>query len=255
MDLNIRGRSAVITGASKGIGRAVADRLAAEGVNVHLVARTVETLETAVCELKDRYGVDARYSALDLSVSSNVDHLFADYFGTIDILVNNAGAIPGGSIDRVDEATWRQAWDLKVFGYINICRLAYARMRDAGHGVIINVIGAAGERPSPGYIAGAGGNASLMAITRGLGGHSLSDGIRVVAINPGLIRTERLVTILKAQAEESLGDENRWEELIDPVFAPGDPQHIADLTAFLASDLSGNTTGTVITVDGGSSAR
>ena len=128
-------------------------------------------------------------------------------------------------------------------------------MRDAGQGVIINVIGAAGERPSPGYIAGAGGNASLMAITRGLGGHSLSDGIRVVAINPGLIRTERLVTILKAQAEESLGDENRWEELIDPVFVPGEPHHIADLTAFLASDLSGNTTGTVFTVDGGNSAR
>ncbi|MEC8962839.1 MAG: SDR family NAD(P)-dependent oxidoreductase, partial [Pseudomonadota bacterium] len=153
MDLRIRGRSAVITGASKGIGRAVAERLAAEGVNVHLVARTVKTLETAVSELKDRYGVDAGYSALDLSVSSNVDHLFADYSGTIDILVNNAGAIPGGSIDRVDEEAWRQAWDLKVFGYINICRLAYDRMRGAGHGVIINVIGAAGERPSPGYIA------------------------------------------------------------------------------------------------------
>ena len=99
------------------------------------------------------------------------------------------------------------------------------------------------------------GNASLMAITRGLGGHSLSYGIRVVAINPGLIRTERLVTILKVQAEESLGDENRWKELIDPVFAPGEPHHIADLTAFLASDLSGNTTGTVFTVDGGSSVR
>ena len=70
----------------------------------------------------------------------------------MDILVNNAGAMPGGSINRVDEATWRQAWDLKVFGYINMCRLAYDRMRDAGHGVIINVIGAAGERPSPGYI-------------------------------------------------------------------------------------------------------
>ena len=251
MDLKIRGRSAVITGASKGIGRSVAERLAAEGVNVHLVARTVAALETATSELKDRYGVDAGFSALDLSVSSNVDQLFAEYSGTIDILVNNAGAIPGGSIDRVDEATWRQAWDLKVFGYINLCRLAYNRMRDAGHGVIINVIGAAGESPSPGYIAGAGGNASLMAITRGLGGHSL----RVVAINPGLIRTERLVTILKAQAEESLGDENRWEELIDPIFAPGDPQHIADLAAFLASDLSGNTTGTVFTVDGGSSVR
>ena len=255
MDLNIRGQKAVITGASKGIGRAVADRLAAEGADVHLVARTSATLEAAVSELKSDYGIEASFSALDLSESANIDRLFVDRSDPIDILVNNAGAIPGGGMDLVDEDTWRDAWDLKVFGYINMCRLAYARMRDSGQGVIINIIGAAGERPSPGYIAGSGGNASLMAITRGLGGHSLSDGIRVVAINPGLIRTERLVTILKAQAEESLGDESRWEELVDPVFAPGDPQHIADLAAFLASGLSGNTTGTVFTVDGGSSAR
>ena len=255
MDLNIRGQKAVITGASKGIGRAVADRLAAEGADVHLVARTSATLEAAVSELKSDYGIEASFSALDLSESANIDRLFVDRSDPIDILVNNAGAIPGGSMDLVDEDTWRDAWDLKVFGYINMCRLAYARMRDSGQGVIINIIGAAGERPSPGYIAGSGGNASLMAITRALGGRSLEDGIRVVAINPGLIKTERLVTILKTQALERFGDEARWEELIDPAFPPGNPQHIADLVAFLASDLSGNTTGTVLTGDGGSCAR
>ena len=255
MDLNIRGQKAVITGASKGIGRAVADRLAAEGADVHLVARTSATLEAAVSELKSDYGIEASFSALDLSESANIDRLFVDRSDPIDILVNNAGAIPGGSMDLVDEDTWRDAWDLKVFGYINMCRLAYARMRDSGQGVIINIIGAAGERPSPGYIAGSGGNASLMAITRALGGRSLEDGIRVVAINPGLIRTERLVTILKTQALERFGDAARWEELIDPAFPPGNPQHIADLVAFLVSDLSGNTTGTVLTGDGGSCAR
>ena len=255
MDLNIRGQKAVITGASKGIGRAVADRLAAEGADVHLVARTSATLEAAVSELKSDYGIEASFSALDLSESANVDRLFANCNDPVDILVNNAGAIPGGSMDLLDEDTWRDAWDLKVFGYINMCRLAYARMRDSGQGVIINIIGAAGERPSPGYIAGSGGNASLMAITRALGGRSLEDGIRVVAINPGLIKTERLVTILKTQALERFGDAARWEELIDPAFPPGNPQHIADLVAFLASDLSGNTTGTVLTVDGGSCAR
>ena len=255
MDLNIRGRKAVITGASKGIGRAVADRLALEGTDVHLVARTVATLETAVSELKTDYGIEASFSALDLSESANVDRLFTDCNDPIDILVNNAGAIPGGSMDLVDEGSWREAWDLKVFGYINMCRLAYARMREVGCGVIINIIGAAGERPSSGYIAGSGGNASLMAITRALGGRSLEDGIRVVAINPGLIKTERLVTILKDQALERFGNEDQWEKLIDPEFPPGNPQHIADLAAFLASDLSGNTTGTVLTVDGGSCAR
>ena len=155
----------------------------------------------------------------------------------------------------VDEKRWREAWDLKVFGYINMCRLAYARMQKDGGGVIVNVIGAAGERPTPGYVAGAGGNASLMAITRALGGHSRQDGIRVVAINPGQNKTDRLVTLLKTQAIEQFGDESRWEELVDATFPPGEPHHIADLVAFLASDVSSNTTGTVVTCDGGSCAR
>ena len=255
MDLGLRGRRAVITGASKGLGQATAETLAAEGVDVHLVARDAKALERIAADLGKRHGVEASFSALDLSDSANVDGLFAQLTDRIDILVNNAGAIPGGSIDLVDEKRWREAWDLKVFGYINMCRLAYARMQKDGGGVIVNVIGAAGERPTPGYVAGAGGNASLMAITRALGGHSRQDGIRVVAINPGQIKTDRLVTLLKTQAIEQFGDESRWEELVDATFPPGKPHHIADLVAFLASDVSSNTTGTVVTCDGGSCAR
>ena len=255
MDLGLRGRRAVITGSSKGLGQATAETLAAEGVDVHLVARDGKALERIATDLGKRHGVEASFSALDLSDSANVDGLFAQLTDRIDILVNNAGAIPGGSIDLVDEKRWREAWDLKVFGYINMCRLAYARMQKDGGGVIVNVIGAAGERPTPGYVAGAGGNASLMAITRALGGHSRQDGIRVVAINPGQIKTDRLVTLLRTQAIEQFGDESRWEELVDATFPPGAPHHIADLVAFLASDVSSNTTGTVVTCDGGSCAR
>ena len=232
MDLGLRGRRAVITGSSKGLGQATAETLAAEGVDVHLVARDAKALERIAADLGKRHGVEASFSALDLSDSANVDGLFAQLTDRIDILVNNAGAIPGGSIDLVDEKRWREAWDL-----------------------IVNVIGAAGERPTPGYVAGAGGNASLMAITRALGGHSRQDGIRVVAINPGQIKTDRLVTLLKTQAIEQFGDESRWEELVDATFPPGEPHHIADLVAFLASDVSSNTTGTVVTCDGGSCAR
>ena len=255
MDLQMRGRKAVITGASKGIGRASAERLAAEGVDVHLVARDAAMLEEVTITLHKHHGVAAGFSALDLSVSNNVDRLFEELTDPIDILVNNAGAIPAGGIDLVDEVRWREAWDLKVFGYINMCRRAYQRMREAGGGVIVNVIGAAGERPTAGYVAGSGGNASLMAITRALGGPSRQDGIRVVAINPGQITTERLITMLKTQALEQFGDESKWQDLRDETFPPGEPHHIADLVAFLASDLSSNTTGTVITCDGGSCAR
>ena len=122
-------------------------------------------------------------------------------------------------------------------------------------GVIINIIGAGGERPMQGYAAGAGGNAALMALTRALGARSTLDGIRVVGINPGLIETERLVTMQRTFAAEQLGDPERWRELLDTDFPPGRPAHIADMVAFLASPLSSNTTGTIITIDGGHCAR
>lgn len=253
MDLGLAGKRAVVTGASKGIGHAAALSLANEGCDVHLVARTTSDLESAAQEIHASSGRTISYSALDLSISANVEALCAE-MSSIDILVNNAGAIPAGSIDDIDEPTWREAWDLKVFGYINMCRRMYANMRGRG-GVIINVIGTGGERPMAEYAAGAGGNAALMGITRALGGRSRPDGIRVVGINPGMIETERLITMQRALAQKQLGDAERWRERLDPDFPPGQPEHIADMVAFLASDRSANTSGTIITIDGGSCSR
>ena len=253
MDLDLGGRRALITGASKGIGYASALVLAQEGCDVHLVARTERDLEQAARSIQKTTGREVTHTATDLSMSENVNRLCEEQ-AKIDILVNNAGAIPAGTIDTVDETTWREAWDLKVFGYINMCRATYANMRGRG-GVIINVIGIGGERPRTNYAAGAGGNAALMGLTRGLGGASTEDGIRVVGINPGLIETERMVTMLRVQADNKLGDAERWKEMLDPVFPPGQPEHIADMVAFLASDRSSNTTGTIITIDGGQCGR
>ena len=120
----------------------------------------------------------------------------------------------------MDEDTWREVWELKVFGYINTCRRAFAQMRERGSGVIINVIGAGGDRVMADYVAGAGGNASLMALTRAMGGSSLRYGVRVVAINPGAIETERLTSLMRAAAETRFGDAERWRELIDPNHPP-----------------------------------
>lgn len=253
MDLGLTGRTALVTGASKGIGLAVAQVLANEGCEVHLVARTEADLKAAVERISATSTSRLSYSAMDLSDSANIDKLCRSHAG-VDIVVNNAGAIPAGTIATVDESRWREAWDLKVFGYINMCRGMYAAMQGRG-GVIINIIGVGGERPKPGYAAGAGGNAALMAITVALGGRSLVDGIRVVGINPGLIETERLVTMQRTFASAELGDGDRWREMLDPEFPPGQPEHIADMVAFLASDRSSNTSGTVITIDGGLAAR
>jgi NAD(P)-dependent dehydrogenase (short-subunit alcohol dehydrogenase family) len=257
MDLGLRGKKALITGASKGIGRACAEVLAAEGCDVALVSRTAADLETARAEIAGKYNVGVRVFALDLSDSKNVDKVAAECTD-IDILVNNAGAIPGGNLDAIDEKRWREAWDLKVFGYINMTRRFYAQMRERRRGVIVNVLGAAGQNPDFDYIAGSSGNASLMAFTLAMGGTAPRDNLRVVGINPGPVLTERLITLTKTRAQSRFGDESRWEELMKghAFGRAAKPEEIAAMVAFVASDqVSGYTTGTIITIDGGGSSR
>ncbi len=256
MDLDLAGRSALITGASKGIGLAVAQSLAEEGCDVHLAARTQADLESARDRIVQAHGVEVTVHPTDLSVSANVLAL-AEAAGDIDILVNNAGAIPGGDIARIDETTWRAAWDLKVFGYVNLTRAVYERMKARGKGAIVNVIGLAGERFDANYIAGSTGNAGLMAFTRALGGASADHGVRVVGVNPGYIATDRMTTLLKRRAQDSFGDQSRWRELLKdlPMGRAGEPEEVAAVVTFLASDRASFISGTIVTLDAGLSAR
>jgi hypothetical protein len=256
MDLGLRGRKALVTGASKGIGQACAEILAEEGCDVVLVSRTEADLDKVRAKIAGEHNVAVRYYALDLSDSKNIDKLAAEC-ADIDLLVNNAGAIPGGNIAEIDEKRWREAWDLKVFGYINMTRRFYALMAERKKGVIVNVLGAAGENPDFNYIAGSSGNASLMAFTRAMGGTAPRDGLRVVGINPGPVMTERLITLTRHRAQTQLGDRERWQELMQG-YAFGraaKPEEIGWMAAFLASDRSGYTTGTIVTIDGGGGSR
>ncbi|HUB44108.1 MAG TPA: short-chain dehydrogenase/reductase [Acetobacteraceae bacterium] len=252
MDLGLHGKTALITGGSKGIGRASAEVLADEGCNVILVAREQAALDAAAESIRARRQVSVRTISADLSNDAAVRRV-ADAAGPLDILVNNAGAIPPGDVLSVDDARWRTAWDLKVFGYISFCRIVYAAMKARGAGVIVNVIGSAGEKFPPGYIAGAAGNASLMAFTRALGKGAPADGLRVVGINPGPVSTERLIMLQRDTAAKTLGDPERWPELTKgmPFGRPATPEEIGNAVAFLASAKSGYTTGTVLTIDGG----
>ena len=215
MDLQLAGKTALITGGSKGIGRATAEVLAGEGVNVILVAREQGALDEAAAGIRAKRQVNVRTIAADLSSDAAVRKVAAEA-GELDILVNNAGAIPPGDVGSIDDTRWRQAWDLKVFGYISFCRVIYGQMKAKKAGVIINVIGAAGEKFPTNYIAGAAGNASLMAFTRALGKGAPADGLRVVAINPGPVETDRLVMLRRAEAQQKFGDPERWR-----VFARG----------------------------------
>jgi NAD(P)-dependent dehydrogenase (short-subunit alcohol dehydrogenase family) len=255
MDLNLTGRRALVTGASKGIGAATAQVLAEEGCALRLVARDRQALDELAGKLRADHGVPVTIHPADLRDPDAVAEL-ARRAGDVDILVNNAGDLPGGPLHALDDQAWRHGFALKVFGYISLSRYVYAAMKRRGGGVIINNIGASGEASDATYIAGSTGNAALIAFTRALGGVSLKDSIRVVGINPGPVDTERIVYLLRSMAQARLGDPERYRELFAdlPAGRPATPRQIADSIAFLASDRSGYTSGTVLTVDGGLTA-
>ena len=253
MDLHLRGKRVLVTGGSKGIGRATALLLAEEGCDLVLAARDPAALADAAAAARHRGQVAVETVAADLSRQDGIERLAASVAegGPLDVLVNNAGAIPPGDLLAVDDAAWRTAWDLKVFGFIALTRALYPRLKER-HGVVVNVIGAAGEWFDPSYIVGSTGNAALMAFTRALGKGAPDDGMRVVGINPGPVATDRLTMLLRARAERELGDAGRWQDLCRGMAfgRPAEPEEIANAVAFLASPRSGYTSGTVLTIAG-----
>ena len=146
MDLGLKGKRALVTGASKGIGLAVAHSLAAEGCRLDIAARGASALEQAREELRAAApGIDVRIHVVDLSRVEDQERL-AQAGAEVDILVNNAGSNPAGDLDDTSDKIWRAAWDLKLFGYINLCRSICRAMKARREGVIVNIIGYAGER-------------------------------------------------------------------------------------------------------------
>lgn len=256
MELNLAGKAALITGGSRGIGRAIAEELAAEGCNLVLISRNAADLRATSEAIAGRFKVRVLIEALDLADGSKVVAVARNH-PAVDILVNNAGAIPGGALADVDEARWRAAWDLKVMGTINMTRAYYPLMKARGGGTIINIIGNAALMRDPDYICGVTGNAGLTAFTESIGSVSLRDNIRVNGVSPGLTATDRVVTLLSARAEKQLGEAGRWRELIGlvPGGRLGEPSEIAAMVALLASPRSNITSGAVITMDAGVSSR
>jgi NAD(P)-dependent dehydrogenase (short-subunit alcohol dehydrogenase family) len=256
MDLHLQGKTAIITGGSKGIGAGAALGLAEEGCAVTIVSRNQSELDATANKIRAKTHVDVSTYAADLSKPGIINALMGDLL-LPDILINNAGAIPAGDLQAITEERWRDAWDLKVFGYINMCRAFYAGMKERGHGTIVNVTGLAADRTDANYIAGTAGNASLNAFTRALGGKSLNDGVRIVSVSPGPVETERLVGLMRTRAEAQHGDPDRWQSYLSnlPLGRAASVREVADVIVFMASERANFVNGSVVTVDGGHGAN
>jgi NAD(P)-dependent dehydrogenase (short-subunit alcohol dehydrogenase family) len=256
MDLKLSGKTVLITGGSRGIGFACAMGFAAEGCAVHLASRSLESLEAARDKIRARYNVPVEIHAADFAKGDTVRAVI-EAVGAADILVNNAGAIPRGDLFDMTEDKWRESWELKMLGYVNATRAMLQKMYARKSGVVVNIIGLAGESYSYDYVAGSTANAGLMAFTRAVGSKSVDHGVRVVAINPPGTRTDRMTTLLRSQAQQQWGDPERWPEITKhmPFGRPAEPDEVADLAVFLASERASYISGVVMTLDGGQAAR
>ena len=256
MDLELKGRLALVTGASKGIGAAVAEQLAREGCDLFLAARSGDQLAALARELEHAHGVKVATRACDLSRREEVLALAAAC-PSPDILVNNAGAIPAGNLQDVDDARWRAAWDLKVFGYIGLTRAIMPAMYARKSGVVVCVIGQAAFGPNPNYIAGCMANAALNMFVQCLGRDAFDNGVRVVAVNPGATASDRQTYLVREAARRKFGDPDRYVDMMRDY--PGGRiatcEEVAATVAFLASDKSSYTSAAGITIDAGHGYR
>ena len=251
--MNGRGHKvALVTGASKGIGRACALSLARAGCDLCLTARDGVALEGLASQLAQDHGADVRTMPGDLRVSGFAAEL-AEACGPLDVLVNNAGDTPAGSLLEIDETAWREAWELKVFGYINLTRAVLPGMISRRTGVVVNVVGTGGVRPTWSFACGATANAALIALTQALGGESPRFGVRVVGVNPTATNTDRMAALYSKLALDRLGDAARAPELQTdlPFGRLCEPDEVAGVVAFLASDAASYLSGILIDVDGG----
>jgi 3-oxoacyl-[acyl-carrier protein] reductase len=258
MNLELDDKVVMVTGASRGIGRAIALGMAAEGARVVAVARDKAALDTLATETRARSQRDAVVIGADLSRLSEVERVVDETrraCGRIDVLVNNAGAIRGGAFLDIPDAQWLDDWSLKLMGYIRMARAVFPTMQAQRAGRIINVVGAAARNPTAAYLTGGAANAALVNFTKGLADLGAPANILVTAVSPAATATERWESLLAQQAK---GAGRSVEAARAEALAPyklgriATAEDIADLVCFLASARASFITGICITVDGGS---
>src|SRR6266581_8808676 len=258
MNLELNDKVVVVTGASRGIGRAIALGMAAEGARVMAVARDKTALDKLVTEARARSKKDAVAVGADLSQLAEVERVVEEARraggGRIDVLVNNAGAIRGGGFLDMPDAQWLNDWSLKLMGYIRMARAVFPIMKAQGGGRIVNVVGAAARNPTPVYLTGGAANAALVNFTKGLADLGAESKILVTAVSPAATATERWESLIAQQARAQgrpIEDLRREASAAYKLGRIATSEDIADIVCFLVSARASFITGICVTVDGG----
>lgn len=254
----LQGKTAIVTGSSRGIGRAIAVRLAKDGARVVLCARTADALENAVREITAAAGASGATASLPLDLREpDAGRRLVDFavktFGGLDIVVNNAGATRRGAFVDLTDEDWSDSFALKFFGAMRVTRAAWPHLKKSA-GSVLFISGAGGRTPGPEFAAGGAVNAGLLSVTKALAETGIRDGIQVNAVNPGTVRTDRLKLRLDSMMTEQGIDlaaaQRRFVENAG-VTRIGEPEDIAALVAFVVGPEGRFLHGSLIDMDGG----
>lgn len=257
MDLGLEDRVVLVTGASKGIGRACAAAFLAEGAKVALVSRSRTNLDAALARLPRARSAPVAIAAdlTDARAARDAIDAVEAQLGPIDVLVNSAGAARRHAPAELDAAAWHAAMDAKFFSYIHPTDVVVKRMAARGRGVIVNIIGMGGKVASVVHVAGGAANAALMLATVGLAAAYAGNGVRVNGINPGQTLTDRVEEGLEAEARmtgKAIEELRRHSEGRIPMGRMGTPEEVAQVAVFLASDRASYVSGAIVPMDGAS---
>jgi NAD(P)-dependent dehydrogenase (short-subunit alcohol dehydrogenase family) len=254
-EFSLAGKVAIVTGGSRGIGRAIATRLAREGAHVVIGARDAAALAATAGEI-GKAGGEVTTSAGDLRDPERVEALWrlaVESHGGIDIVVNNAGATRRGEFVELSETDWMDGFALKFFGAVRLLRAAWPYLKER-RGAVLNIIGTGGRTPGPEFTLGGAVNGAFLSFTKALADVWVRDGVQVNAINPGYIRTDRLQGWIKSVAAETGGDLHAAQrEMVRRanIVRIGEPEDIANLAAFILLPENRLLHGALIDLDGG----
>ena len=257
MDLKLQDKVVLVTGGSKGIGKAISLSLSKEGCRVAICARGEDLLKKTASLIQNETGNEVLPVTADLTQPTDVKLMTENvisHFGRIDVLINNAGSSPGGILETLTEEDWAQSLQLKFMGYVRCCKEIIPHMRKQGGGRVVNIIGNDGVKFSYWEITPGAANAAGQNFTLSLAGQYGKDNITFVAINPGPVETERWDGLLEAMARDrniSKEEADRLSKASIPLGRICTTEEVADLATFMASDRAHFINGTMIEIDGG----